>query len=147
MTVALWCILIAMILPPLCGLAAKLSSGRFGLRDNHDPRAFLDTLSGLPRRAHAAQQNGFEAFPAFAAAVLVADIVGNAEQVTQDVLAVLYITSRLLFIICYLADLAILRSLVWFAGLALIVAFSWSPSETGSFSSRLNPLSQRHPGS
>lgn len=123
MTVALWCILIALFLPLLCALIAKLSSGRFGLRDNHDPRAFLDTLSGLPRRAHAAQQNGYEAFPAFAAAVLVADIVGNAEQVTQDVLAVLYITSRLLYIICYLADWAALRSLVWFAGLALIVSF------------------------
>lgn len=123
MTVALWCILIVMILPPLCALIAKLSSGRFGMQDNHDPRAFLDTLSGLPRRAHAAQQNSYEAFPAFAAAVLVADIVGNAEQVTQDVLGVMYITSRLLFIICYLADWAILRSIVWFAGLALIVAF------------------------
>ncbi|MBO9552099.1 MAPEG family protein [Pseudomonas sp.] len=123
MTVALWCILIALCLPPLCALIAKVSSGRFGLRDNHDPRAFLDTLSGLPRRAHAAQQNSFEAFPAFAAAVLVADIVGNAEQVTQDVLAVMYITSRLLYIICYLADWAALRSLVWFAGLALIVSF------------------------
>jgi uncharacterized MAPEG superfamily protein len=53
----------------------------------------------------------------------VADIVGNAEQVTQDVLGVMYITSRLLYIICYLADWAALRSLVWFAGLAIIVAF------------------------
>ncbi len=123
MTVALWCILIALLLNPLCALIAKVSSRRFGLKDNHDPRAFLDTLSGLPRRAHAAQQNGYEAFPAFAAAVLVADIVGNAEQVTQDVLGVMYITSRLLFIICYLADWAALRSLVWFAGLALIVSF------------------------
>lgn len=123
MTVALWCILIALFLPPLCALIAKVSSGRFGLKDNHDPRAFLDTLSGLPRRAHAAQQNSFEAFPAFAAAVLVADIVGNAEQVTQDVLGVMYITSRLLYIICYLADWAALRSLVWFAGMAIIVAF------------------------
>ena len=123
MTVALWCILIALALPPLCALIAKVSSGRFGLKDNHDPRAFLDTLSGLPRRAHAAQQNSYEAFPAFAAAVLVADIVGNAEQVTQDVLSVMYITSRLLYIICYLADWAALRSLVWFAGLALIVSF------------------------
>ncbi|MFJ4382846.1 MAPEG family protein [Pseudomonas sp. NPDC089407] len=123
MTVALWCILIALFLPPLCALIAKVSSGRFGLKDNHDPRAFLDTLSGLPRRAHAAQQNSFEAFPAFAAAVLVADIVGNAEQVTQDVLGVMYITSRLLYIICYLADWAALRSLVWFAGVAIIVAF------------------------
>ena len=123
MTVALWCILIALFLPPLCALIAKVSSGRFGLKDNHDPRAFLDTLSGLPRRAHAAQQNSYEAFPAFAAAVLVADIVGNAEQVTQDVLGVLYITSRLLYIICYLADWAALRSLVWIAGVALIVSF------------------------
>ncbi|HDS1816455.1 MAPEG family protein [compost metagenome] len=123
MTVALWCILIALVLPPLCALIAKVSSGRFGLKDNHDPRAFLDTLSGLPRRAHAAQQNSYEAFPAFAAAVLVADIVGNAEQVTQDVLGVMYITSRLLYIICYLADWAALRSVVWFAGLALIVSF------------------------
>ncbi|MGX1019492.1 putative MAPEG superfamily protein [Pseudomonas sp. Y3 TE3536] len=123
MTVALWCILIALVLPPLCALIAKVSSGRFGLKDNHDPRAFLDTLSGLPRRAHAAQQNSYEAFPAFAAAVLVADIVGNAEQVTQDVLGVMYITSRLLYIICYLADWAALRSVVWFTGLALIVTF------------------------
>ena len=123
MTVALWCILIALLLNPLCALIAKVASGRFGLKDNHDPRAFLDTLSGLPRRAHAAQQNGYEAFPAFAAAVLVADIVGNAEQVTQDVLGVRYITSRLLYIICYLADWAALRSLVWFAGLAIIVSF------------------------
>jgi uncharacterized MAPEG superfamily protein len=80
-------------------------SGRFGLRDNHDPRLPRHAV-GLPRRAHAAQQNSHEAFPAFAAAVLVADIVGNAEQVTQDVLGVMYITSRLLYIICYLADWA-----------------------------------------
>ncbi|MBF8778884.1 MAPEG family protein [Pseudomonas fulva] len=123
MTVALWCVLIAIFLPPLCSLIAKLSSGRFGIKDNHDPRGFLDTLEGLPRRANAAQQNSHEALPPFIAAVLVADIVGNAEQVTQDVLGVLYITSRLLYIICYLADWAALRSLTWFIGLALIVAF------------------------
>ena len=58
MTVALWCILIALLLNPLCALIAKASSGRFGLKDNHDPRAFLDTLSGLPRRAHAAEDVG-----------------------------------------------------------------------------------------
>ncbi|MCW2268525.1 MULTISPECIES: MAPEG family protein [Pseudomonas] len=123
MTVAFWCVLIALFLPILCTSIAKLSSGRFNLRHNHDPRAFQETLEGLPRRAHAAQLNSFEAFPAFAAAVIIADIVGNAEQVTQDVLAVVYITSRLLYIICYLADWAALRSLVWFAGVALIVSF------------------------
>ena len=48
---------------------------------------------------------------------------GNAELVTINVLAVLFITSRLLYIICYLADWATLRSLVWFVGMALIVSF------------------------
>jgi uncharacterized MAPEG superfamily protein len=38
------------------------------------------------------------------------------------VLAVLFVTSRLLYIIFYLADLAALRSLVWFIGLGLVVA-------------------------
>lgn len=123
MTVALWCVLIAMFLPLLCTGIAKLASGRYNLRHNHDPRAFQDTLEGLPRRAHSAQLNSLEAFPAFAAAVIIADIVGNAEPVTLDVLAVLFITSRLLYIICYLADWALLRSLVWFVGVGLIVSF------------------------
>jgi len=123
MTVAFWCVLIALILPLVCTSVAKLCSGRYSLRQNHDPRAFQETLEGLPRRAHAAQLNSFEAFPAFAAAVIIADIVGNADQVTQDVLAVMYITSRLLYIICYLADWAALRSLVWFVGLGLIASF------------------------
>ena len=67
--------------------------------------------------------NSFEVTPAFAAAVIIADIVGNAQPVTIDVLAVLFITSRLLYIICYLADWALLRSLVWFIGMGLIVSF------------------------
>jgi uncharacterized MAPEG superfamily protein len=67
--------------------------------------------------------NSFEVTPAFAAAVIVAHLVGNAELVTINVLSVLFITSRLLYIICYLADWAILRSLVWLVGMGLIVSF------------------------
>ena len=122
MTVALWCILIAIFLPYVCTWVAKISGG-FRLKDNHDPRDFLDSLEGLGRRAHAAQLNSFEVIPAFAAAVIVAHLAGNAELVTINVLAVLFITSRLLYIICYLADWATLRSLVWFVGMALIVSF------------------------
>jgi uncharacterized MAPEG superfamily protein len=122
MTVALWCILVAIFLPYLCTGIAKISGG-FRLSDNHDPRDFLESLNGLGRRAHAAQLNSFEVTPAFAAAVIVAHLVGNAELVTINVLSVLFITSRLLYIICYLADWAILRSLVWFVGMGLIAAF------------------------
>jgi uncharacterized MAPEG superfamily protein len=122
MTVALWCILIAIFLPYLCACIARVG-GRFGLKDNHDPRDFLESLNGWGRRAHAAQLNSFEVTPAFAAAVIVAHLAGNAELVTINVLSVLFITSRLLYIICYLADWAILRSLVWIVGLGLIVSF------------------------
>ncbi|WP_223456753.1 MULTISPECIES: MAPEG family protein [unclassified Pseudomonas] len=122
MTVALWCILIAILLPYMCTWIAKISGG-FRLKDNHDPRDFLDSLEGLGRRAHSAQLNSYEVTPAFAAAVIVAHLVGNAELVTVNVLSVLFITSRLLYIICYLADWATLRSLVWFVGMALIVSF------------------------
>ena len=123
MTVALWCILIAICLPYLCTGVAKFSGGKFGLKENHDPRAFLDSLEGVARRAHSAQLNSFEVTPAFAAAVIVAHLAGNADLVTINVLAVLFITSRLLYIICYLADWAILRSLVWFVGVGLVLSF------------------------
>lgn len=121
MTVALWCILIAIFLPYLCTVVAKISGG-FRIKDNHDPRDFMESLNGLGRRAHAAQLNSFEVTPAFAAAVIVAHLAGNAELVTINVLSVVFITSRLLYIICYLADWAILRSLVWFVGMGLIVS-------------------------
>jgi uncharacterized MAPEG superfamily protein len=122
MTVALWCVLIAIFLPYVCTIVAKVSGG-FRLSDNHDPRDFLDSVGGVARRAHVAQLNSFEVMPAFAAAVIVAHLVGTAQLVTVNVLAVLFITSRLLYIICYLADWAILRSLVWFVGMGLIAAF------------------------
>ena len=122
MTVALWCILIAIFLPYLCTAVAKIGGG-YRLRNNHDPRSFALTLDGFAKRAHAAQLNSFEITPAFAAAVIVAHLAGNAELVTINVLSVLFITSRLLYIICYLADWAILRSLVWFVGVGLIISF------------------------
>lgn len=123
MTVAFWCVLIAIVLPIVCAAIAKFGSGKFRPGNNHDPRAFLDKLEGFPKRAHAAQLNSFEAIPAFAAAVIIADIVGNATQTTMDVLAVVFITTRLLYIICYLADLALVRSIVWFVGLGIIASF------------------------
>jgi uncharacterized MAPEG superfamily protein len=122
MTVAFWCVLIVILLPLVCTYIAKFSSGKFSGRQNHDPRDFLDRLEGFPRRAHNAQLNSFEAIPGFAAAVIIAHIAGVAQLVTIDVLAVLFVTTRLLYIIFYLADWAALRSLAWLAGLALVVS-------------------------
>ena len=122
MTVAFWCVLIAIFLPYLCNGIAKFRGGNFGARQNHDPRAYLETVQGFAKRANSAQLNSFEVTPAFAAGVIIAHIANVAELVTIDVIAVLFITSRLLYVICYLADWAMLRSLVWFVGMALIAS-------------------------
>lgn len=69
-----------------------------------------------------AQLNGFEVTPAFAAAVIIAHLAGGAEQATLDALAVAFVLSRVLFTLCYIADWAILRSLVWGVGMGIIVS-------------------------
>lgn len=122
MTLAYWCVLIAICLPYLATGYAKFTGGGFGPRQNHDPRTFLATLEGARRRAASAQLNGFEVTPAFAAAVIIAHLAGGAEQATLDALAVAFVLSRVLFTLCYIADWAILRSLVWGVGMGLIVS-------------------------
>lgn len=120
MTFAYWCILIACLLPLFCAAYAKKAGG-FRFKDNHNPRGFLAHTQGAAARAHAAQQNGFEAFAPFAGAVLTAHATGNAGQATVNTLAGLFILFRLAFIWCYIADKAALRSLMWAGGFACTV--------------------------
>ncbi|HGM2925926.1 TPA: MAPEG family protein [Neisseria gonorrhoeae] len=120
MTFAYWCILIACLLPLFCAAYAKKAGG-FRFKDNHNPRGFLAHTQGAAARAHAAQQNGFEAFAPFAAAVLTAHATGNAGQATVNTLAGLFILFRIAFIWCYIADKAALRSLMWAGGFACTV--------------------------
>lgn len=122
MTLAYWCVLVALFLPYLSTVTAKSVSGGFSPKHNHDPRALLDNLSGLGRRANNAQLNSFEVTPAFAAAVIIAHLAGGAEQALLDQLAIAFVLSRIAYLICYLADWAALRSLVWFVGMGLIVS-------------------------
>ncbi|OQR38248.1 hypothetical protein BWR15_01680 [Pseudomonas sp. T] len=122
MPIAFWCVLIAIFLPYVGTSLAKFTGGGFGPRQNHDPRTFLASLEGYRKRANAFQLNSFEVTPAFAAAVIIAYVVNNAEPATIDRLAIAWVTSRLLYLIFYVADLALLRSLVWFLGMGLIIA-------------------------
>ena len=117
MTIALWCVLAAGILPYVATVIAKLGGTRF---DNRDPRAWLERQSGWRKRADNAQRNGFEAFPFFAAAVLVAQFV-HAPQGRIDVLALVFIAARIAYLACYLANLHYVRSLTWFVGFVATV--------------------------
>lgn len=119
MNIALACVTAAALLPPACAGIAK--AGAFGARENRDPRAWLARQTGYRARAHAAQQNSWEAFPVFAAAVLAALWAGVPAH-TVDELALGFVVLRLAFIACYLADRATLRSLVWALGYAACLA-------------------------
>ena len=82
MTLAYWCVLAAIFLPYLNTAIAKFQGG-FGPKQNHNPREFLETLEGSRKRAHWAQQNGFEVTPAFAAAASV-DLSFNYYHITTQ---------------------------------------------------------------
>jgi len=118
MTIALWCVFVAGILPYVATVIAK--SGRSGF-DNRDPRGWLARQEGFRKRANAAQLNSFEAFPFFAAAVIIAHLL-NGPQGLVDVLALVFIAARVLHLAFFLANYATPRSLAWFVGLGVVVS-------------------------
>ena len=69
MKLSLWCVFVAGVLPYISAGIAKWGFKDF---DNNNPRAWLAQQTGFRARANAAQQNSFEAFPFFAAVVLIA---------------------------------------------------------------------------
>ena len=120
MTVALWCVLAAALLPYLATTIAKAGGERYS---NRDPRAWLERQEGFRVRANNAQLNSFEAFPFFAVAVIVAQLL-QAPQERVDALAVIFIAARLAYLACYLAGWHWARSITWLVGwLACIFLF------------------------
>jgi uncharacterized MAPEG superfamily protein len=119
MTIAYWCVLAAGALIYLATGLAK-AGGRMPVKANHTPREWLEKLEGWPKRAHWAQLNSFEVFPLFAAAVIVAELA-HAPQPRIDHLALAFIACRVLYLILYLADQAMLRTTLWFAGMVCVV--------------------------
>jgi uncharacterized MAPEG superfamily protein len=124
MPIALWCVLVAALLPIVCVGIAKVSGPRY---DHHNPRAWLAQQTGVAGRAGAAQQNHFEAFPFFAVAVLVA-ILGGGMIDRVNLLAIAFVVARVLYTVCYLAYWAVLRSLMWVTGVGLCVALFVQPA-------------------
>ncbi|HET8871437.1 MAG TPA: MAPEG family protein [Aquabacterium sp.] len=124
MTIANWCVVAAAVLPVLTvGMAKAASRGprKAGGYDNHNPRQWEEKLEGWKQRAVAAQNNGFEALPLFAAAVLMAQ-QAHADQGKIDTLAMAFIAARVAYVAIYLKDWATLRSLVWAVGVGLCIA-------------------------
>jgi uncharacterized MAPEG superfamily protein len=111
MNIAFLCVFIASVMPFALTVLAKAGGGgrRF---DNHRPRDYLQQLSGWRQRANWAQQNAFETLPIFIGGVLMASFAHVPQQLV-DTWAMVFVFARLAYNVCYLADLAPLRSLVW----------------------------------
>ena len=110
-------VLLAGFLPIVCAGIAKWGARGY---DNHEPRSWLSQQVGWRARANAAQQNSFEAFPFFAAGVVLAEL----RQVDPSDIATygwFFIAMRLLYIGCYVMDRSTLRSIAWLFGLVAVV--------------------------
>ena len=117
-TIAYWCVFIAAMLPFVCVYIAK-SPGfgkprKQGGFDNADPRGWLAKQTDWQARANAAQHNTFEALPFFIGAVVIAHQLG-AQQTLLDILALVFVTLRVIYIAMDVAGLATARSVVWAA--------------------------------
>jgi len=130
MTIAIACILIVAVLPIVCAGLAKWRgfqvSHRDGGYDNRSPREWIARQEGFPRWAQAAQENSWEAFPFFAAAVIVCHMLGVVGTL-PNLLAVLFVVLRVIYIWCYVSGRHKWRSLVWALGWAVNVAIFLLP--------------------
>lgn len=101
----------ASVLPYLTAGLAK-TIGRFQIKDNQNPRAFLQNLTGVSGRIHAAQLNSYETLAVFLAAVLTAEYM-VVPQPLVNYFAWAYVFLRVLYIVAYAANLATFRSIIW----------------------------------
>jgi uncharacterized MAPEG superfamily protein len=128
MTVAEWCVFGTLMLYLLTIAAVKW----IGFRgfDNSRPRdpAFYD--DPIRSRALGAHQNGIEAFPFFAVAVLLAEFRTGPQRLIDE-LAVLFLIVRIAYVFTYLGDRPTLRSILWSIGFAINIAIFFLPAIRG----------------
>ena len=125
MTIAEWCVFGTLMLYLFTIVSVKWTGFRHF--DNSRPRdpAFYD--DPIRARALGAHQNGIEAFPFFAFAVLLAEFrLGPLRLI--DELAVLFLIVRIAYVFTYLGNRPTLRSILWSIGLAINIAIFFLPA-------------------
>ena len=114
MTIAFWCVFIAALLPYV----------PFGLVKGLDPRntrTSIKDLEGRSARAYSAHLNAFEAFPPFAAAVVISHLAQGPNTIT-NLLALAFLVARFAHMGFYLADAQQPRSAAFGIGVTIVVA-------------------------
>ena len=128
MTVAEWCVFGTLMLYLLTIGAVKWTGfRRFDNARPRDPGFYEDAIRA---RALGAHQNGIEAFPFFAVAVLLAEFrLGPLSLI--DELAVLFLIVRIAYVFTYLGNRPTLRTILWSLGFAINVAIFFLPAVKG----------------
>ncbi|MFN6972274.1 MAG: MAPEG family protein [Rheinheimera sp.] len=120
MSMLLLALLVVAMLPYLAKAPVAKAMHQLGGYDNHHPRAQQAKLTGLGQRATAAHYNSFEALQLFLAALLSCVIAQNYDGMMQ-LLAWGFVACRVVYILLYLMDKALLRSIVWVLSVACVV--------------------------
>ena len=94
--------------------------------DNAKPRDPAFYHDAIRARALGAHQNGIEALPFFAFAVLLAEF-RDAPQNLVDELAILFLIVRVAYALTYIGNRPSLRSILWNIGFAINVAIFFLP--------------------
>ena len=94
--------------------------------DNSKPRDPAFYEDALRARALGAHQNGIEAFPFFAAAVLLAEYRGAPQNLINE-LAALFVIVRVAYVLTYIGNRPRLRSILWSIGFVINVAIFFLP--------------------
>ncbi|MBV7492855.1 MAPEG family protein [Pseudomonas sp. NPDC086112] len=127
MSIPFWCVFISALLIFVAKIPVAKAMNEQGGYNNHLPRQQQAQLTGFGARALAAHQNSFEAFMIFAVGVLIAHTTQTAGWLI-DALAIVFVIARIIYLLCYWADLAWQRSLVWFVGLVCSLLLMISPT-------------------
>lgn len=125
MTIAEWCVFGTLMLYLLTIASVKWAGHR--RFDNAKPRDAAFYEDPISARALGAHQNGIEAFPFFAIAVLLAQF-RQAPQHYIDELAVLFLIVRIAYVFTYLGNRPTLRSILWSLGFAINIAIFFLPA-------------------
>jgi uncharacterized MAPEG superfamily protein len=125
MTTAEWCVFATLLLYLLTIAPIKwIGFRRFDNSKPRDPAFYEDPIAA---RALGAHQNGIEAFPFFAIAVLLAEFRGGPQRYVNE-LAVLFVIVRIAYVLTYLGNRPTLRSILWNIGFAINCAIFFLPA-------------------
>ncbi|OIQ72978.1 MAPEG family protein [mine drainage metagenome] len=124
MTIAEWCVFASLMLYLLSIASVKwIRHRRFDNSRPRDPAFYEDPIAA---RALGAHQNGIEAFPFFAVAVLLAEFRAGPQRLIDE-LAVLFLIVRIAYVLTYLGNRPTLRSILWSIGFAINIAIFFMP--------------------